>query len=128
MSNGLKKGDPCPACGAAIDAITTRRRGNRYYVYAVHKVGKSRYECYLGPAEGYVHADLFNPIGLKGAIDNDRFNEYLARLLYYVDNISFDKGLEILDRVLELLMEKADKEERERLMETLKAWIERLKS
>ncbi len=66
----------CKRCGRPLVRIEYKRRGNRVYVYGVHRDvlpnGKVRwYYHYLGPADKYVevsklHEDIF-PQGLKGA-------------------------------------------------------------
>jgi len=66
----------CKRCGRPLVRVEYKRRGNRVYVYGVHRDvlpdGKVRwYYHYLGPADRYVevsklHEDIF-PQGLKGA-------------------------------------------------------------
>ncbi len=66
----------CKRCGRPLVRVEYKRRGNRVYVYGVHRDvlpdGKVRwYYHYLGPADKYVevsklHEDIF-PQGLKGA-------------------------------------------------------------
>jgi hypothetical protein len=77
----------CPKCGAPISYIEKKVVNGHTYYYAVHEVwhqGKrSRRKCYLG-AEQYTYAELFNYLGLSGAIDARRYIRYLLRLLNYI--------------------------------------------
>lgn len=129
----------CPRCGEPISWITKKKRGNRYYYYAVHyhgiKGGKRVEEyCYLGPTDKYVYAETINPLGLTNAIEADRFIEYLHRVIdNYLgdsgDDKSFDvvKALNILDEVINLLKEKVrNKEDKKKIAERLKVWLEEL--
>jgi len=72
----------CPRCGEP-GWVTRERRGGQYYYYCVHvdKKARRRYRCYLGPAEHYIVAEEFNPLGLAGLTDKDRLKRYLKRLL-----------------------------------------------
>jgi len=121
----------CERCGRPIDWISRKKRGNRVYLYAVHYLGKGkREECYLGPADGYIHAETINPLGLTNAYNQERYVEYVRRIIdNYLANDHFDvkKGLEILDLVLDLLDVKANsQEDRKVIADRLKAWAERI--
>jgi hypothetical protein len=73
----------CPICGEPGGYLWTKTVNGRQYHYWVHSYRvdgkrKARY-CYLGP-DAYEHAAKFNPIGLAGALEKERFMKY-ARLL-----------------------------------------------
>jgi coproporphyrinogen III oxidase-like Fe-S oxidoreductase len=74
----------CPRCGRVGGYLWSRTVNNRKYYYWVHEFkdgGKRVVErCYLGPEE-YYHAAIFNPIGLAGALDKERFIKYAKELL-----------------------------------------------
>jgi hypothetical protein len=74
----------CPRCGRVGGYLWARTVNGRKYFYWVHESkvnGKRKVErCYLGPQE-YSHASIFNPIGLAGALDRDRFMKYVRELL-----------------------------------------------
>jgi len=127
----------CPSCGMPYRSVVTRQKGNRLYVYAVHQYKDSggkwrKYECYLGPAEQYIHAEKFNQINLKGAIAEDRFVEYLEKIvrdrLTEDHRFDFVKGIEVLNMIFELLNEKTTTEDEKQLLlktlESLKAKLE----
>jgi len=50
----MKTGDKCPRCGRRIDWIEKHRRGEYWYLYAVHRTPEGRKKCYLGPKDRYV--------------------------------------------------------------------------
>jgi len=125
----------CPSCGQIYRSTVTREVNGRRYVYAVHRYkdwnGKWRkFECYLGPEEEYKHAQIFNPLGLKGAKYEDRFIDYLSGILNYykiTNQIDTEKTLEILNEVMELLTKIAVSEaDKKKIVEVLQGWIERL--
>jgi len=74
----------CPRCGQLGGYLWARTVNDRKYYYWVHETkvnGKRKVRrCYLGPQE-YSHASIFNPIGLAGALDKDRFAKYARELL-----------------------------------------------
>ena len=135
MSNKLKV---CPVCQHSYSTITFRKKGGRYYTYAVHKYKGSdgkwhTYECYLGPAGGYKHATNFNPIGLKGyvidgkrAVDHEgqRFAEYIRNILKYnlSKGMSTERGIEVLDKLIELLVTR----DKDAVKKELEGWLQRL--
>ena len=120
----------CPRCNEPISWITKKERNGKYYYYAVHYYGRGkRKECYLGPVDGYTYAEKINPIGLTNANEKERFLNYLHRIIdnYLVkDKFSIDRGLDILDEIIDLLIAKASEEDKEKIVERLKAWIEKL--
>jgi hypothetical protein len=74
----------CPRCGQVGGYLWTRTVNERKYFYWVHESkvnGKRKVKrCYLGP-QNYSHASIFNPIGLAGALDKERFMKYARELL-----------------------------------------------
>ena len=134
-----KEGKICPACGLPYSSITRRKKGNRYYAYAVHtyKDGNGKrhsFECYIGPVGKYIHGEKINQIGLKGyVIDGERtvdlkgkrFVEYLVNIVKHNikrENIDVEKGLDALDGIIGLLAEK----DREAVKKRLEEWLEKL--
>jgi len=77
----------CPRCGGVGGYIWSRKINNRRYYYWVHESRRGRERkvkyCYLGPAE-YIHASIFNPIGLAGAVDKNCFQRYARELLSHL--------------------------------------------
>nr|CAH65774.1 hypothetical protein [Sulfolobus neozealandicus] len=128
----------CPNCGLPYRSTVEREVNGHVYVYAVHQYkdenGKWRkYECYLGPKEQYIHAEKFNDFGLKGGHVEERFVEYLERILrdqLTVDRrFDFAKGIQVLNTIFNLLNEKAETEDEKQLLletlEGLKAKVEK---
>jgi len=74
----------CPRCGRIGGYLWARTVNSRKYYYWVHESKESGRRvverCYLGPEE-YYHAAIFNPIGLAGALDKERFIKYARELL-----------------------------------------------
>ncbi|MEM4976514.1 MAG: hypothetical protein QXT64_04235 [Desulfurococcaceae archaeon] len=72
----------CPRCGA-LGYRSVERRGGRYYVYYIHydPVSKSRRRCYIGPVEGYNHAEHIHMLDL----DNLESVDYLKIALNAVN-------------------------------------------
>jgi len=127
----------CERCGSPINFVVKRKRGNRYYYYGVHifkdEDGKRhRVEHYLGPTDKYIHAETINPIGLTNAKEQNRFEEYVEKILSNLlikDHFDLTKALQLINELKELINEKVtDKEERKEVIDLLSKWIEQLKS
>ena len=87
----------CPRCGSKYNWIERHKRGDRVYLYAVHKEGKGknakRWKCYLGPSDSYVYVSKTHTqedLRLKGLADIDRALEYLDALINYVETVELD--------------------------------------
>jgi hypothetical protein len=110
---GRKPQNICPRCGEAGGYIEKRTVNDRTYLYFVHQrvIRGERIirRCYLGAGE-YKYVNRFNPIGLAGLIDRDRFTRYIEAL---VDKIGVDKILEVFKTLISRLS-------REELMEAKK--------
>jgi hypothetical protein len=110
---GRKPQNICPRCGEAGGYIEKRMVNDRTYLYFVHQrvFGGERIirRCYLGAGE-YKYVNRFNPIGLSGLIDRDRFARYIEAL---VDKIGVDKVMEVFKALIGRLS-------REELMEARK--------
>ena len=100
----------CPRCGAKYTYIEKRRHGGQLYYFAVHETrvqGRRRVrKCYLGP-DRYVHAELFNPLGLSGLVAGEvRFLQYIAAINNlidkFVENMDREKTEELLKALREL--------------------------
>jgi len=126
----------CPRCGEPVSWISKKKRGNRYYLYAIHyhglKNGKRiEVEHYLGPADGYIHAETINELGLTHGAETDRFIKYLHRIVedYLTrDHFNINEGLKILDEIAKLLKSKARTEEdKQKILDKLKELIEESK-
>jgi len=81
----------CPRCGG-YGYETRERRGGRYYIFVVHRVRVGRQtkvrKCYIGPAEGYEHAEQLHGLGLTNVAEQDylevareALERYVARIL-----------------------------------------------
>jgi len=89
----------CKRCGRPLVRVEYKRRGNRVYVYGVHRDvlpdGKVRwYYHYLGPADKYeyvsgLHEDIF-PSGLRGAYYDIEVGP--RRVKYLRDQVNTIKG------------------------------------
>ncbi|MEM4976044.1 MAG: hypothetical protein QXT64_01825 [Desulfurococcaceae archaeon] len=53
----------CPRCGAT-GYRSVEKRGNRKYIYYIHKFGEKRRKCYIGPIDGYNHAEKLHSLDL----------------------------------------------------------------
>lgn len=81
----------CPKCGMR-GSFEYRRVGDQTYVYCHHKIRKMKKTkrgvrevtrqktCYLGP-QGYIYVEKFNPLGLGGLMDEDRFYDYALSII-----------------------------------------------
>jgi hypothetical protein len=73
----------CPRCGK-LGYVEVRNVNGRIYHYFVHRwmEGWRRrvHKCYLG-AQNYRYVEKFNPLGLAGLTDRERFTRYLRELL-----------------------------------------------
>jgi len=89
----------CPICGQPgyLEARSTPSNTYYYYVHVSKEGGRRKVrKCYLGPSE-YKYVSIFNPFGLKGAVDPERFAKY-ARAL--VRELSPDQ-LQVLHKIVE---------------------------
>jgi len=120
----------CPRCGEPGHMEIMKTRSNTYKVF-VHYIkgtrGTYRKKCYLG-AERYKYVNRFNPIGLVGAYDKNRFAKYFLYLFYNFDaeaKLWFaDQLLRNLDRemrlnVLTKAIRKLEAADRERIVAVL---------
>lgn len=90
----------CPRCGGKYAYIETHTRGDRSYVYAVHREGKGkearRWKCYLGPSDGYAYVSKTHRkegLVLKGLQDADRAVEYLDALIAYIETTELTESI-----------------------------------
>jgi hypothetical protein len=58
----------CPRCGE-LGYLEKYTVAGRTYLRVVHGRGKNRRRCYVGPAEGYEHAEAQLGLGLTNRID-----------------------------------------------------------
>jgi hypothetical protein len=97
---GRKPQNICPRCGEAGGYIEKRTVNDRTYLYFVHQqyLGGERIirKCYLGAGE-YKYVNIFNPMGLTGLIDRDRFARYIEAL---VEKIGVDKIMEVFKALI----------------------------
>jgi hypothetical protein len=97
-----EEGRVCPRCGSKYAYIETHARGDRNYVYAVHREGKGkearRWKCYLGPSGGYAYVTKTHRkegLILKGLLDADRAFEYIDALIAYIETAELDENTRI---------------------------------
>ena len=91
MSLRVKPGMPCPKCGLPIKAITSKRVGDRVYLYAYHGYvdvdpitkRKKPKVCYLGPEDHYEYVTKTHDFALEGLVALDREVRYLENLVEY---------------------------------------------
>ena len=58
----------CPRCGE-LGYLEKYIVAGRAYLRVVHGRGKNRRRCYVGPAEGYEHAEVHLALGLTNRMD-----------------------------------------------------------
>jgi len=86
----------CPRCGSPVSYFTRKQvswvrgdgRASNVYLYAVHREGKKKRFCYLGP-EQYVHVAMLHPISLRGMMpegDYWRLLEYLREITEFLEH------------------------------------------
>jgi len=92
----------CPRCASRYAYIETHTKGERSYVYAVHREGKGknakRWKCYLGPSGGYAYVTKTHRregLMLKGLQDADRAFEYIDALIAYIETTELDENTRI---------------------------------
>jgi len=89
----------CPRCGSPISWYERARRGERYYLLAVHfdPESRSRRKCYLGPVDGYEHGSVTHPMMELKGFGTDVREEVRRRADYVMDSLgSFIEYLEHL--------------------------------
>ena len=93
----------CPRCGCR-GYVERKRSGSRVYMYYVHdryEDGKrKRRRCYLG-ADRYSYVEQFNPLGLSGLADKDRFARYMRKLVEQLTPEQLEILVEIVREKLE---------------------------
>ncbi|RLE83283.1 MAG: hypothetical protein DRJ67_12525 [Thermoprotei archaeon] len=98
----------CPRCGRPC-TIKRSRRGGCTYLYAVHRLGSSRYYCYIGPSASTLLARAWGAV--RRLID-------LAASLPDEDLIEAEEGLRELGRLVEEALRLLREEERFRGLAT----------
>ena len=97
------------------------------YYYAVHyggytkqggKVQLNYHRCYLGSDE-YDYVERFNRLSLAGAIKEDRYKDYLKRIIDYVDEDMLKKMQEQIQQQLKKLEEQKQKDKLDLLIKKL---------
>ena len=98
----MKEERVCPRCGSRYAYLEEHARGDRCYVYAVHKEGRGksakRWKCYLGPSGGYAYVSKTHAregLVLKGLQDADRAFEYIDALIAYIETTELDENTRI---------------------------------
>jgi len=96
----------CPRCG--LDGRLEEYVVNgRAYLRVVHGSGKSKVQCYIGPADFYVHAAGLLRLGLTNLQDVDYVDlveEAAYRLVRYAKTLGFSEPEAWLTKVRELRM------------------------
>ena len=124
----------CPRCSEPISYIHKETRycldadGNivakHTYYYAVHysydpATKKMSYRrCYLGSDE-YDYVERFNRLSLAGAIKEDRYKNYLQRIIDYVDEDALKRLQEQIQQQLKKLEEQKQKDKLDLLIKKL---------
>jgi len=94
----------CPRCG--LDGRLEEYVVNgRAYLRVVHGSGKSKVQCYIGPADFYVHAAGLLRLGLTNLQDVDYVDlveEAAYRLVRYARTLGLSQPSEWLVKVREL--------------------------
>jgi hypothetical protein len=84
----------CPKCGST-GYLDKRKIGNRVYIYVIHverAEGRRKVRrCYVGPEEGYVHAEQVHNIGLTNIMDQD----YVLTAI-----LSLERAVEQLEKIV----------------------------
>jgi hypothetical protein len=107
----------CPRCGSPVSWYERARRGERYYLLAVHfdPESRSRRKCYLGPVEGYEHGSITHPMMELKGFGSDVREEVRRRADYVIG------ALNSLIECLEYLGAHSETEELKKLQRELKA-------
>jgi uncharacterized OB-fold protein len=111
----------CPRCGSPVSWYERARRGERYYLLAVHfdPQSKSRRKCYLGPVDGYDHGSITHPMMELKGFGADVKEELRRRTEYAMDALDF-----LIDYLERLGAPEA--EELKELQEKLRIMLERV--
>jgi hypothetical protein len=112
----------CPRCGSPISWYERARRGERYYLLAVHfdPESRARRKCYLGPVDGYEHGSVTHPMMELKGFGTDVKEELRRRAEYAME--ALDSLLDYLER----LGTYAEAEELKELQERLRAVLEKV--
>ena len=106
----------CPVCKRKIDKVRVLRRGNKDYVYVVHRNGKEPDDyCYILPYDKLL---LLNGMYVLRYVDKILYKDIMLNMLNYIeadDIFSFD---DIAVKLLEILEKKAGAD-KEKLKEIL---------
>jgi hypothetical protein len=76
----------CPRCGRQGYTEIHNVAGKKY-LYVVHREGKKRTKCYIGPVEGYDHADRLLTLGLTNIQEIDYLEVSINALLRFIVEI-----------------------------------------
>jgi len=106
----------CPVCKREIDKVRVLRRGNKDYVYVVHRNGKEPDDyCYILPYDKML---LFNGMYVLRYVDKILYKDIMMNMLNYIEAdeiFSFD---DVANKLLEILEKKAERN-KEKLKEML---------
>ncbi|MEM4924880.1 MAG: hypothetical protein QXV81_09470 [Ignisphaera sp.] len=94
----------CPRC-LSVGYRSVERRGGRYYVYYIHydPVSKSRRRCYIGPVEGYSHAEHMHMLDLDNLESVDYLQVALNAVNAYVRRARRSGRREAVERLGKLV-------------------------
>lgn len=80
----------CPRCGG-LGYAEAYNIGGKRYLYVVHGHGKNRTKCYIGPVDGYDHAELLLALGLTNIHDIDYLIVIENALIRFINEMSLKR-------------------------------------
>jgi len=85
----------CPKCGSLgtprVRTVYSYSNGRKYkyrYLYIDHGGGKHRKLCYIGPVEGYVHAETLHELGLTNILEQDYIDVSIQSIIKAAERLS----------------------------------------
>jgi len=80
----------CPRCGG-LGYTEVYNIGGKRYLYVVHGYGKKRTKCYIGPVDGYDHAEFLLALGLTNIHDVDYLIVTENALIRFINEMSLKR-------------------------------------
>jgi len=80
----------CPRCGQ-MGHTEAYNIGGKRYLYVVHGYGKNKTKCYIGPVDGYDHAEFMLALGLTNIHDVDYLIVAENALIRFINEMSLKR-------------------------------------
>jgi len=110
---------------------SVERRGGKVYVYYIHYDSKTKWKCYVGPKEGYTHAEDLHRLSLDNIEDVDyvevavnSINAYLRKVALNGGDKARKEAVRKLEKLIKYLQLRADELRKEVRSESIDSSVD----